>query len=154
MSQPLPTIPVHRPSGGPWRFPHQRHNAASFLCCLASYLAKTLLLRTALTCLLRCTSMQPEYTFKILEKLLASDIRMTLRRVIRPIIQQMTALCYYEGCCALCRRTHAERVCTSAGPPMGNHDITSPKLAGKDVMIFLLLRRRTRALGSGTQRSL
>lgn len=41
--------------------------------------------------------MQPEYTFKILEKLLALDIRMTLRRVIRPIIQQMTALCYYEG---------------------------------------------------------
>jgi hypothetical protein len=47
--KPLPTLPVHRPSGALQCSPHQIHNAASFLCCLASHLAKALLLRTALT---------------------------------------------------------------------------------------------------------
>ena len=60
----------------------------------------------------------------------------------------MTALCYYEGGFVLRRRAHAEKEYThQLALPWGTRHLISPDLAGKDVMDFLLLRRRTRALG-------
>ena len=66
--------------------------------------------------------MRPKYAFRILEKLLVSNIRTTLGRTIRPEVQQMAVLCNYDmngyarktGHACMNSRRHDSRVAHSA----------------------------------------